>query len=303
MRFKVFKVIVLVISIFVGVGAFVGGIAMLIEPNGSILHMETMLPYFQVLPFADILFQNYIFPGIALIIVNGISNTVASILMLRNKRIGYILGTLFGFTLMLWIIIQFVIFPMNALDIIYFTLGVLQLLTGYIALVSYNQVFFKFNENDYQDIDKESKTLVVYFSRKKFTKKIAYEIADKEKTNIKELITKERTEGDLSFWWCGRFGMHAWPMETEPLDVELNAYNKIILVTPIWVFKMCSPMRDFINKNEDILKQKEVCVVFNHFNPWLPKGAIKEIEKSINIKEVQSFTTMLGHTFRKKHLI
>jgi len=302
MRFKVFKVIVLVISIFVGVGAFVGGIAMLIEPNGSILRMEAMLPYFQVLPFADILFQNYIFPGIALIIVNGISNTVASILMLRNKRIGYILGTLFGFTLILWIIIQFVIFPMNALDIIYFTLGVLQLLTGYIALVSYNQVFFKFNENDYQDIDKESKTLVVYFSRKKFTKKIAYEIANKEKAAIKELITKERTEGDLGFWWCGRFGMHAWPMETEPLDVELNAYNKIILVTPIWVFKMCSPMRDFINKNKDILKQKEVCVVFNHFNPWLPKGAIKEIEKSINIKEVQSFTTMLGHTFRKKHL-
>ena len=303
MRFKVFKVIVLVISIFVGVGAFVGGIAMLIEPNGSILRMEALLPYFQVLPFADILFQNYIFPGIALIIVNGISNTVASILMLRNKRIGYILGTLFGFTLMLWIIIQFVIFPMNALDIIYFTLGVLQLLTGYIALVSYNQVFYKFNENDYQDIDKESKTLVVYFSRKKFTKKIAYEIADKEKANIKELITKERTEGDLGFWWCGRFGMHAWPMETEPLDVELNAYNKIILVTPIWVFRMCSPMRDFINKNKDILKQKEVCVVFNHFNPWLPKGAIKEIEKSINIKEVQSFTTMLGHTFRKKHLV
>ena len=302
MRFKVFKVIVLVISIFVGVGAFVGGIAMLIEPNGSILRMEAMLPYFQVLPFADILFQNYIFPGIALIIVNGISNTVASILMLRNKRIGYILGTLFGFTLMLWIIIQFVIFPMNALDIIYFTLGVLQLLTGYIALVSYNQVFFKFNENDYQDIDKESKTLVVYFSRKKFTTKIAYEIANKEKATIKELITKERTEGDLGFWWCGRFGMHAWPMETEPLDVELNAYNKIILVTPIWVFKMCSPMRDFINKNKDILKQKEVCVVFNHFNPWLPKGAIKEIEKSINIKEVQSFTTMLGHTFRKRHL-
>ena len=300
MRFKVFKVIVLVLSIFVGVGAYVGGIAMLIEPNGSILRMEAMLPYFQVLPFADILFQNYIFPGIALIIVNGISNTVASILMLRNKRIGYILGTLFGFTLMLWIIIQFVIFPMNALDIIYFTLGVLQLLTGYIALVSYNQVFFKFNENDYQDIDKESKTLVVYFSRKKFTKKIAYETANKEKAAIKELITKERTEGDLGFWWCGRFGMHAWPMETEPLDVELNAYNKIILVTPIWVFKMCSPMRDFINKNKDILKQKEVCVVFNHFNPWLPKGAIKEIEKSINIKEVQSFTTMLGHTFKKR---
>ena len=300
MRFKVLKVITLVISIFVGVGAFVGGIAMLIKPDGSILRMENMLPYFQVLPFADILFQDYVFSGIALIIVNGVSNIVASVLMIRNKRIGYVLGTVFGFTLMLWIIIQFVIFPMNALDIIYFTLGVLQLIAGYIALVSYNQYFFKFDESDYQDVNKESKTLVVYFSRKKFTKKIAYETANKEKANIKELITKERTEGDLGFWWCGRFGMHAWPMETLPLDVDLNAYGKIILVTPIWVFKMCSPMRDFIIKNKDILNHKEVSITFNHFNPWLPKGAIKEVEKLITIKEVKSYTTMLGHAFIKK---
>ena len=300
MRFKLFKVVTLVLSLFVGVGALFGGIAMLIKPDGSILHMEAMLPYFQVLPFADILFQDYVFPGIALIIVNGVSNIVASIFMFRNKRIGYILGTLFGFTLMLWIIIQFVIFPMNALDIIYFTLGVLQLLAGYIALVSYNQYFFKFDENDYKDIDKESKTLVVFFSRKKFTKRIAYETANKEKANIKELTTKERTEGDLGFWWCGRFGMHAWPMETLPLDADLNKYERIILVTPIWVFRMCSPMRDFVNKNKDVLNQKDVSVTFNHFNPWLPKGAIKEVEKAIKIKEVKSCTTMLGHTFGKK---
>ena len=110
MRFKIFKVLLLVLALFVGIGAYVGGICMLIKPDGSLLRMENMLPYFQVLPFADIVFQDYVFPGIALIIVNGISNTVASILIIRNKRIGYVLGTLFGFTLMLWIIIQFVIF-------------------------------------------------------------------------------------------------------------------------------------------------------------------------------------------------
>ena len=189
MRFKVFKILVLTIALFVGIGALFGGIAMLIKPDGSILRMEELIPYFQVLPFADILFQDYVFPGIALIIVNGVSNVIASIFMLMNKRIGYVLSTVFGFTLMLWIIIQFVIFPLNALDIIYFTLGVLQLITGYVALVSYSQQFFKFDENDYQDISKESKTLVVYFSRKKFTKKIAYEIANKEKGNIEELVS------------------------------------------------------------------------------------------------------------------
>ena len=89
-------------------------------------------------------------------------------------------------------------------------------------------------------------------------------------------------------------------METYPLDVDIDKYKKVILVTPIWVFKMCAPMRDFVSKNQDILKNKEVKVIFNHFNPWLPKGAIKEMKKYANVVEVISKTTMLGHTFKSK---
>lgn len=64
---------------------------------------DALLPYFQVLPFADILFQNYIFFGIALLIVNGLSNLTAALLLLLKKKSGVILGGLFGITLMLWI--------------------------------------------------------------------------------------------------------------------------------------------------------------------------------------------------------
>ena len=300
MRFKVFKILILVWTAFISLGAFYGGICMLIKPDGSLLSMQAMLPYFEVLPFSEILFQDYFFSGIALIIVNGISNMIAFILILLNKRIGYVLGAIFGFTLMLWIIIQFVIFPMNALDIIYFTCGCLQLVCGFVALVSYNQKFFKFDEQDYKNINKNSKTLVVYFSRMKFTKKIAYIKANEECANIIEIKTKERTEGTLGFWWCGRFGMHHWPMESLPIEEDLNKYEKVIIVTPIWVFKMCCPIRDFIIKNQSTLQNKEVEIIFNHFNPWLPSGAIKEIEKYVKVSKVESKTTMLGHTFRTK---
>ena len=297
MRLKIFKGLLLFWTIFIGVGAFVGGIAMLIKPDGSILHMQSMLPYFQVLPFASVLFQNYIFSGIALIIVNGISNTLAFILILMNKKLGFILGTIFGFTLMLWITIQFIIFPPNVLDNAYFTFGCIQLVCGYIALVSYNQHHFKFDPNDYLNVSADSKTLVVYFSRMNYTKKIAYTRADKENAEIVELKTNERTEGHLGFWWCGRFGMHKWPMETLPLTLDLNKYEKIIIVTPIWVFKMCAPIRDFVAKNKELLKSKDVEVIFNHFNPWLPKGAIDEMKSYVPAKVIESKTTMLGHTF------
>ena len=276
---------------------------MLIKPDGSILHMQEMLPYFKVLPFADLLFTDYVFPGIMLIIVNGISNMLAAVLILKNKKLGFVLGTIFGFTLMLWITIQFIIFPPNFLDNAYFTFGVLQLISGYIALVSYNQVHFVFDEKNYPGVVyvprvSDSKTLVVYFSRMNYTKRIAYNEANIQKANIVELKTNERTQGTLGFWWCGRFGMHRWGMETLPLEVKLSDFEKIIIVTPIWVFKMCAPVRDFVSKNKDVLNQKEVEVVFNHFNPWLPKGTVKEIKSYIAVKKISSYTTMQGHTFK-----
>ena len=299
MRAKISKILILFWTAFIGLGAMVGGISMLIKPDGSILRMEAMLPYFQVLPFADVLFQNYTFPGIALIIVNGISNLLAFTLILNKKKSGYVLGTIFGFTLMLWIIIQFVIFPPNVLSTLYFIFGALQLLCGYVALVSFNQVNFKFDENEYKNVNKGSKSLVVYFSRMNYTKKIAYEKADEIGADIVSLETEERTKGTLGFWWCGRFGMHKWPMKTNDINKDLNKYESITIVTPIWVFKMCGPIRDFMIKNQEILKAKEVNIIFNHFNPWLPKGAINEAKKYANIKEIGSKTTMLGHTFKK----
>ena len=237
-----------------------------------------------------------------MIIINGVSNALASVLILRNKRNGYVLGTIFGLTLMFWITIQFVIFPFFIIDLVYFLFGVFQMIFGYVALVSYNQVYFSFSEEDYKEIANDSDTLVVFFSRKKFTKKIAYERANQLKAEVLELQTKERTEGDLGFWWCGRFAMHRWRMETLPLTKDLSKYNMIIVVTPIWVFKMCAPVRDFLYRYQDEIKKKEISVIFNHFNPWLPKRAIQEVKSIVPLKRVESITTCLSHSFSIKEI-
>lgn len=50
--------------------------------------LDSMLPYFQVLPFAKILFQDLTFSGIALLIVNGLSNLTAAALLLAKKASG-----------------------------------------------------------------------------------------------------------------------------------------------------------------------------------------------------------------------
>lgn len=55
-------------------------------PLRKTMGMDGMLPYFQVLPFAEVVFQDLAFSGIALFIVNGLTNLAAAGLLLARKR-------------------------------------------------------------------------------------------------------------------------------------------------------------------------------------------------------------------------
>ncbi len=120
-------------TLFIGIGAVAGGLSMIIDPSGRTLHMDGMLPYFQVLPFADVLFRDFLFSGFALLIVNGLTNLTAAVLLLKRKRPGVILGGIFGVTLMLWICIQFYMFEFNFMSTAYFVFGLCQAVTGWAA--------------------------------------------------------------------------------------------------------------------------------------------------------------------------
>ena len=122
-------------TLFIGIGAVAGGLSMILDPSGKTLHMDGMLPYFRVLPFADVLFRDFLFSGFALLIVNGLTNLTAAALLLKRKKLGVILGGAFGITLMLWICIQFYMFPLNFMSTAYFIFGLCQAVTGYAAWV------------------------------------------------------------------------------------------------------------------------------------------------------------------------
>lgn len=120
-------------TLFIGLGAVAGGLGMIIDPSGKALGMDAMLPYFRKLPFSEVLFRDFLFSGFALLIVNGLTNLTAAVLLLRKKKPGVILGGIFGVTLMLWICIQFYMFPLNFMSTSYFVFGLCQAVTGYIA--------------------------------------------------------------------------------------------------------------------------------------------------------------------------
>jgi len=121
-------------GLFIGIGAYLGAFGMISDPSGLALGLVEWLHFFQKLPLADIFFQNFLFPGIALLTVNGLSNTISVILIFRRNKYAALSGMVCGIILMLWICIQFYIFPFNFMSTLYFAFGILQAINGWIYL-------------------------------------------------------------------------------------------------------------------------------------------------------------------------
>lgn len=119
---------------FIGIGAYGGAFMMISEPSGVTFGMVDMLPYFQKLPFAGLFFQDFLFSGIALLIVNGLTNTISVFLIFRRNKYAALSGMMCGIILMLWICVQFYIFPLNFMSTLYFIFGILQAVNGWIYL-------------------------------------------------------------------------------------------------------------------------------------------------------------------------
>lgn len=270
-------------TIFIGIGAVVGSSAMLIDPSGGLMGMDAMLPYFQKLPFAEIVFQDFVFSGISLLIVNGISNLTAAGLLIANKRIGAVLGGVFDITLMLWICIQFYMFPLNFMSTAYFIFGFIQAITGYMTVVFYDQEHFTVSESDYPNIGSDPTKLVVYFSRMGYTKKRALEAADRTGAEIYEVRAAERTSGTLGFWWCGRYGMHRWAMPIEDIGVQLEKYDHVTVCSPVWVFNLCAPMREFCKKASGRIRSADYILV--HHQKSLYANAADEMDWLLGLKD------------------
>lgn len=281
-RFRIARRFLLFWTLFIGIGAVAGASGMLLDPTGKSMGMDATLPYFQVLPFADVIFQDFTFSGWALLIVNGLTNLTAAGLLLAKKKSGVMLGGVFGVTLMLWICIQFYMFPLNFMSTIYFFFGLAQAITGYCAWVFVRQEAFKVNIADYPNIGTNPQRLVVFFSRMGYVRKIAYEEANRTGAEVYEIQSTERTEGTAGFWWCGRYGMHKWQMPIVPVDIDLAGFSHVTICTPIWVFALAAPMRSFCAQAAGKIREADYILVHHQNSTY--ENAAQEMDTLLGLR-------------------
>ena len=114
------------LQLFIGMGAVAGALPMIITPDGSDQGLSLQL-------LQDTPFNDYLFPGIILLFVNGIGSLVASYISLKLLKPAGLMGIAFGIALMIWILVQlYLLGYVSWLQPFYLALGTLELVIGFV---------------------------------------------------------------------------------------------------------------------------------------------------------------------------
>lgn len=125
MNRKTLKTFLGISQAFNGFSGLLGGILLINDPAGDDLNMQ--IEWLQDTPF-----PNYLIPGLVLLIFIGISNVVGSWFTFSGKKERVHFGLIFGFILMIWILVQVSwIGYRGFLQPLYFTTGLLQVLLAF----------------------------------------------------------------------------------------------------------------------------------------------------------------------------
>jgi hypothetical protein len=126
MMMKSLRIATIVIHFFVGVGAFFGGLAAVLNPVSPMgISPETL----RLGPFTD-----FLIPGLTLLIVIGLGNILSGILEAKNVSCASYASGVMGAILIGWIVIQcYILQAVVGLHVLFFLIGCVQ---GILALAS-----------------------------------------------------------------------------------------------------------------------------------------------------------------------
>lgn len=105
------------------------------------------------------------------------------------------------------------------------------------------------------------KTLVVYYSRKGYTEKIALAKVKELSADFLCLETIENVAGYNGFINCLTNRLTKRDMELFPYDADIAAYDKVIICTPLWFGEPAAPVKTFMKREKHNIKNAEYIFV------------------------------------------
>lgn len=118
------RTLTLILLLFVAVSAFGGGIPLLLDPSGGLLHMPLRL-----LEYSP--FKNFLIPGIILVVIIGLGSLDCAILLMGRHRHAPVAVVIEGAALVIWIIVELLMIrSFHFLHALYAGLGIVLVFLG-----------------------------------------------------------------------------------------------------------------------------------------------------------------------------
>lgn len=120
MNSLIFSRILGVLQVFIAIGAIAGGVTLVMDVSGAGMGFPSGL-------LAATPFNDYLLPGLYLLLVNGLGTLLAAFLSFRRHHWAAEIGIAFGLALMGWIIAQILwVGYISWMQPFYFALGLLE---------------------------------------------------------------------------------------------------------------------------------------------------------------------------------
>lgn len=100
-----------------------------------------------------------------------------------------------------------------------------------------------------------AKILIVYYSVSGHTQQIAEAIAAKCGAHIEVIRAVRKHTGIFGYWRAARESVKKMLAAIKPVEKNPEDYDLVVIGTPVWVGKMSSPIRRYLQEHEHQFKR------------------------------------------------
>jgi menaquinone-dependent protoporphyrinogen IX oxidase len=114
-----------------------------------------------------------------------------------------------------------------------------------------------YNDDEIFSRGDDEMILIAYYSRKGHVKKMAETYATKYHFDILEIKDTVNRHGIFGFLKAGSQAAKKISTPIEQIQLDLTAYDKVILCSPVWAGNMACPIRTFLKEYGSQIKMVE----------------------------------------------
>ncbi len=133
---RVARGFLIVVSVLNGLAGLVCGVLFIFGPDGRLLQAGALLPVIQRLPLATVFFRDFLWIGVAMLLVLGVPNSIAALMLVRKSPNQYVATLVAGILLVLWCGFELV-FMLNAPAVGYFAIGLASVLCSVLLIEAF----------------------------------------------------------------------------------------------------------------------------------------------------------------------